>query len=385
MIRFRWGLALVILFLTGGWGSGGHRIINGGSTVHLPPPLAPLISQRTWLADSSSVPDWRRSGSNGYVAVAGEGPKHYLDVDDYPEYQTRSVPTSLATLLARYGSSRVYGNGILPWAIAEAVDTLTAAMQRRDLRKVWSTASDLGHYVADGHNPLHCTVDYNGRNALPGSTGIHSRYESSMVTRYLSSLTIEPEAVHYVEDPAAFALEFVYDAQSLVDGLYEADVAARASVGWGGSGSVPPAYLDSLWIRTGAMTRQQFQRASVALADLVYSAWVDAGSPDLLSVTGVETDAEVPSEPMLSAPYPNPFNPSTTVEFTLTQAMTVRLELVSLDGRSLGTIVEGPRSVGRHRTVVDASVHGLTSGVYFVRLTGPDGRPREVRRLLLLR
>lgn len=385
MKAFRIAAAVAFLFLAGGWGSTGHRIINGESTLHLPPEMAAFVAQRSWLADSASVADWRRSGFNGYVAVPSDAPKHYLDVDDYPEHVTRSVTTDLSVLIAQYGISRVTNNGTLPWAVGDAVDTLTAALQRRDLRKAWSTAADLGHYVGDAHNPLHCTVDYNGRASLPGSSGIHSRYESSMINRHSGSIAIAPDTAVYVADVVAFALDFIYDSQELVDTLYAADVAARADAGWNGSGTPPAAYLDALWSYSGDLTRERFQAASNALASLLYTAWVDAGSPDLSAATSVRPVDLAPATYDLLEPYPNPFNPVATVVYRLATPASIKLELVGVDGKTNAVLAEGQRPTGEHRVAVDASALRLASGLYFVRLSGVEGVRPAVRKLLLLR
>lgn len=385
MRAIRIAAAIAFLFLSGGWGSTGHRIINGEATLLLPPGMAAFVAQRSWLADSASVADWRRSGYNGYAAVPSDAPKHYLDVDDYPEHVNRSLTTDLPALIAKYGISRVTDNGTLPWAVGEAVDTLTAAMVRGDLRKVWSTAADLGHYVGDGHNPLHCTLDYNGRASNPGSSGIHSRYESSMINRHSGSIAIEPDTAVYVADVVAFALGFVYDSQELVDTLYAADAAARADAGWSGSGSAPSVYLDALWDYTGDITRERFQAASNALASLLYTAWVDAGSPDLSATTGVMTAGHEPATIDLLEPYPNPFNPEATVAYRLDASTNIRIDLVGVDGRTSAILAEGQKPAGEHRIAVDASALQLASGLYFVRLSGAQGVRPIVRKLLLLR
>jgi hypothetical protein len=378
------GLTLGAAILFGGWGSVGHRIINGGATVHLPADMASFVAKRTWLIDSSSVPDWRRSGSNGYAADPSEGPKHYLDIDDYPENATRTVPTDLAALIAQYGSARVYDNGILPWAIVWAVDTLTAQMKRGAWARVWSTAADLGHYVGDAHNPLHATVDYNGRASVTGSSGIHSRYETNMVNRFQASVTIAPRTAHYVAQPLAYAFAFIYDANRLVDSIYAADAGARQATGWSGSGSVPAAYLDSLWVRSGGLTVAQFQRATEALADLMYTAWINAGSPQPSVPAGVDREGILPVAFSLRPAYPNPFNPSTILEFTLQQSDRMRVEILSVDGRTVAVLTEGEFSPGVHQTRWDARAFGCASGVYFARLQSRSTGLASIQKLLLL-
>jgi hypothetical protein len=69
--------------------------------------------------------------------------------------------------------------------------------------------------------------------------------------------------------------------------------------------------------------------------------------------------------------YPNPFNPSTTVNFTVVQEGPVRLQLADASGRSVLTVIDGERlAAGNHARVLDAGQ--LPSGRYFLLLTAAD-------------
>jgi hypothetical protein len=122
------------------------------------------------------------------------------------------------------------------------------------------------------HNPLHLTENYNGQ--LTDNSGVHSRYESNMVSRNLSSLPFAVTNVEFeasVIDDVFDGIEVHYD---FVDDIMAADTAARAS-----AGSYNTAYYNSMWNQTGAFTQGLFQEASEAVADGWYTAWVNAGSP----------------------------------------------------------------------------------------------------------
>ena len=67
---------------------------------------------------------------------------------------------------------------------------------------------------------------------------------------------------------------------------------------------------------------------------------------------------------------PNPFNPSTTVTYTLTEAGEIELGVFSVLGQKIADIVTGYRSVGTHRAQWNAS--GRASGVYVIRLKAGD-------------
>ena len=89
----------------------------------------------------------------------------------------------------------------------------------------------------------------------------------------------------------------------------------------------------------------------------------------------------LPAEFSLGQNFPNPFNPSTTIDFTLPVSARVRLEIFDLLGRKTASLVDGERPAGHSRVTWDA--RGAASGVYFCRLTWPGGT--LTRNLMLAR
>jgi hypothetical protein len=88
---------------------------------------------------------------------------------------------------------------------------------------------------------------------------------------------------------------------------------------------------------------------------------------------GQETaDAQLRVEAFeLRAPWPNPFNPATTLSFSLPETAMVELEVLDLLGRRVSLLASGLHAAGSHRLVFDSA--GLGSGLYFVRLHTPWG------------
>ncbi|MCB9069089.1 MAG: T9SS type A sorting domain-containing protein [Calditrichae bacterium] len=77
--------------------------------------------------------------------------------------------------------------------------------------------------------------------------------------------------------------------------------------------------------------------------------------------------------------YPNPFNPATTIAFTLPQPATVQLDIFDLNGRLVTTIADGSFGVGRHQSTWDGSAaNGETGGIRGVFL--PPQRNRSFDR-----
>ncbi|MBS1260992.1 MAG: Thermophilic serine proteinase [Calditrichaeota bacterium] len=98
--------------------------------------------------------------------------------------------------------------------------------------------------------------------------------------------------------------------------------------------------------------------------------------------TGDESQRALPADYALSAPYPNPFNPSTTVTVALPEAGDVTVTVYNVAGQQVAALADGSYSAGRHAFTFDA--RELASGLYFVRATVP-GRLDEVRKLMLVR
>ncbi len=74
-----------------------------------------------------------------------------------------------------------------------------------------------------------------------------------------------------------------------------------------------------------------------------------------------------PDEFALIGAYPNPFNPATTIRYTLANADRVKLSVYDLSGCEVAILVDGYRDAGSHEVNFDAS--GLASGVYVYRLS----------------
>ncbi len=369
------GLLIIAVFLhpdAFGWGWNGHQFINRKSVYHLPGQMVLFIQDSSFFAAHASDADNR--GNPNDTSMYAESPRHYIDIDDYPNFH--NMPRSMDSLIAVYGWERVKSNGTLPWATMWNMDSLVNQLRRGDWSRAYLTASDIGHYAGDAHQPLHATKNYNG--ALTNNYGIHSRYESSMINTYINQLYMIPDTVHYISDRLDFIFDYILYSNSVVDTVLHGDTYAKIVSGWGGSGSPPPAYYTALWDYTRLTTLDQFQRATVVLASLWYTAWVDAG---LIVSTEEPPQPTTPAEFRLSQNYPNPFNPTTTISYTLPVGGTVFLTLYALDGREVATLVHENQSAGEHRVAFDAS--HLASGAYLYRLQ--LGRFEQTRKLLLLR
>lgn len=103
-------------------------------------------------------------------------------------------------------------------------------------------------------------------------------------------------------------------------------------------------------------------------------------TPDTFS-NADDTPAPLPDEFALHAPYPNPFNPTTTLNFDLPRAAEVKLQIFDVLGREIATLVSGMKSAGNHTMQWNASE--FSTGLYFVRFEAESFV--QARKLLLVK
>jgi len=124
---------------------------------------------------------------------------------------------------------------------------------------------------------------------------------------------------------------------------------------------------------------------------------IDAGNPDTPydpdntitdqgayyydQTTSVENDASLPELYLLVRNYPNPFNASTTIEYTLPFETDVDIEIFDITGRSVERFSNGCQGPGTHRITWRAT--DRPSGVYFVRIS--SGNVYNTCRMILLK
>jgi hypothetical protein len=261
-------IALILI----SWGSTGHYKINTAASLSYNAQMSQFTYWTTTLADHASDADIRKNTD------PTEAPKHYIDIDSYSEFVLQGkIPQTLDSVILLHGSTFVYNNGILPWATLICFDSLRNCFARHDWSKAVLFASDLGHYVADGHMPLHITENYDGQ--LSGNSGIHSRYESTMINAYIGQINYAGMDISVIPNVNQYIFSYLYSNYIYVDSVLAADNYAKSV---SGGSTTSTAYKTALWGETKGFTIPLFRNASHALTELIYTAWVLAGSPAMV-------------------------------------------------------------------------------------------------------
>lgn len=120
-----------------------------------------------------------------------------------------------------------------------------------------------------------------------------------------------------------------------------------------------------------------FDNLSLSMPDADYDLFV----AELGSATGINSDDKMKYEFSLSQNYPNPFNPTTKINYSIAEKAKVHLVVYDVIGRSVEVLVDEFQVAGTYS--IDFNAHGLSSGVYFYRIT--SGQFSETRKLILLR
>jgi len=357
------GLSFVLI----SWGGTGHRKISQASGLSFNIEMAQFNTWIVFLTSHASDADYRKSSD------PTEGVKHYIDIDNYNEFIiTGRIPQTLDSAVAIYGASFVNYNGVLPWATITTFDSLKSCFERRDWDKAMFFAADLGHYVADGHMPLHITKNYDGRDS--GNSGIHSRYESTMINAYISQFIYEGQETVEIQDVNKYIFDYLYSSYVFVDSVLLADDDAKKV----NSNTYSTEYKQALWNETKGFTIPLFSNASHAISELIYTAWLQAGSP--LIVTNHVFDHEAERTFSLEQIAPNPIRNSTQITFNLTQKCDVLLQILSPTGQLITTLAQGQKEKGSYSIVWKP--RNLQSGIYYVRLM--SGQYTDIKKVVLV-
>lgn len=357
---------IVAIVLLSGWGQTGHYHISQRASLSYNEHMQDFDQWTSILAAHASDADKRKSSD------PNESPRHYIDIDNYQLFnETGRIPQTLDSVIMLYGSYFVYDQGVLPWATMRTFDSLVSCFERYDWEKAVLFAADLGHYVADGHMPMHLTRNYNGQ--FTGNNGIHSRYESTMINAYISQITYGGAPAEFVEDVPEYVFEYIYQNYPYVDSILLADDYAKSVSGNTGS----QAYKQALWEYSNGFTTHLFKNASHALADLIYTAWIHAGTPELGSSS--IADPLVVQGILLRQNVPNPFATSTNIAFELLDQTDITIEIYNATGQRVAIPANGSYAAGSHR--VEWQPAETQSGIYYLILTSLQGR--QMRKMVV--
>jgi hypothetical protein len=261
---------IIILISLSGWSEKVHRKINTSSVEILPNGLKQLNQWSKDIGDHASDADLRKKSDKT------EFVKHFIDIDNYDDFiKNHRIEENFEAACAKYGKDFVIKNGTLPWSTDSTYQALVENFRMKNWNQAVLTIADLGHYVADGFMPLHTTVNYDGQ--LSDQTGIHSRFEEVMVDPYIDEISLKDTPDKKIDQVLAYVFDYLYVNNSKIEPILQADKDALRMSG----GQYNETYYRFFWEKTKLLTVKQLRKATKTLATLIYTAWIEAGKPEI--------------------------------------------------------------------------------------------------------
>lgn len=279
------------------WGFFGHRLINEYAVFLLPADMLVLFKpQISFLKEHAVDPDKRR------YAITAEAPRHYIDIDHYGEYPYDSLPRNWQQAVHKYGEDSLQKYGIVPWWVQTMLGRLTQAFKDKNQAQVLKYAAELGHYIADAHVPLHATKNHNGQ--YTDQKGIHGFWESRVPELFAEKhWDFFIGKADYIKNPGQFIWARVLESAAAVDTVlrFEKELSrefpADQKYAFEDRNGViikqySTAYSMAYDARMKGMVERRMRQSIYAVASFWYTAWINAGQPDLKTLTNKTFTAE---------------------------------------------------------------------------------------------
>jgi len=275
------------------WGTFGHEHINRSAVFALPAPLQSFFYNHIdFITQESTVPDLRKYTLNDKA----ENPRHFIDLENFGTMD--SLPATLEEAKKKYDDKFLQSNGILPWYIEEMMVKLTKAFKEKNKTEILFIAADLGHYIGDANMPLHTSANYDGQ--LTNQKGVHVLWESRLPELFGESYNYKVNEAKYITDIHKEVWRIIMRSHQLVDSvlmidqslrtknteamMYTQDASGKSMKNKYGALIFSDGYAKQFHVALNGMVERQMENSIEATANLWYTAWVNAGKPDLSSL-----------------------------------------------------------------------------------------------------
>lgn len=277
------------------WGFFAHKKINALAVFTLPAEMIGFYKKNiTYLTETSVSPDRRR------YAVKEEAPRHFIDLDSYGDSAVFKLPHYWKQAVQRFGEDSLNAKGIVPWHIVRMYERLKESLMLGDPQLILKMSAELGHYVADAHVPLHTTSNYDGQ--LTGQSGLHAFWESRLPELYFKDYDFFVGRASYIKDVTAEVWKALAVTHQALDSVLQlekklSEVKGNKKYGFETRGKqtvkvVSKSYADEYHRALNGMVERQMRASVKMIGDLWYSAWVDAGQPDIKKLIAYEPTQE---------------------------------------------------------------------------------------------
>lgn len=282
-------LLMMFVIITSGWGFLVHRTIHQLAIYELPEPVRPFFYKHMEnLVFNAPRPDIRRNEDST------EAPKHFIDFEMYGEDAAHKMPSDWQKAIRQYSEDSLVKYGYVPYHIIYMQGKLTQAFKIKNKDSILFYAADLGHYIGDAHVPLHTTVNYDGQ--LTNQKGLHSLWESMIPEIEIGKYRLySSHKAVYLKDPTAAIWKAVRTGFAMVPEILakEKEVSKtfteeqkfRVQIRRGReSKTYTSEFAKAYAAALNTSINDRLLQAADMMADFWYTAWIDAGKPELSGI-----------------------------------------------------------------------------------------------------
>ncbi|MCO6500314.1 MAG: S1/P1 Nuclease [Vicingus serpentipes] len=222
-----------------------------------------------------------------------EAVKHYIDIDRYvldEEKLFDVLPKKWKDAVEKYSEDTLKTYGIVPWHVNLMVINLTKAFEEKNVAAILRCSADLGHYVADSHVPLHTTENYNGQ--MTNQYGIHGFWESRLPELKSKDYNFITGRAVYVDSVLDDEWNSIKESFSAKDSVLSIERELNATFSkdkkytYENRGKklvkvYSEEYATAYHERLNGMVERRMVQAILKTGSYWYTAWVNAGQPNL--------------------------------------------------------------------------------------------------------
>lgn len=262
-----------------------HRKINRMAVFALPPEMISFYKKHIeYITEHAIDPDKRAR------VIAGEDVKHYIDLENYGNFPFDSLPINWNDAVKKYSEDTLKKYGVNPWWINKLIYSLQMAFKDEDIDGILYLSANVGHYIADACTPLHTTKWYDGKTFK--QKGLHSFWETCIPELEADKYNYFVGNADYIEKPQLYVWQMLQQSHEAVDTIFnienylcfnfpEDKKYAYAEKGTIVKKQFSKEYAAKFNELSNNMVERRMRFAVKAIASAWFTAWVNAGQPDL--------------------------------------------------------------------------------------------------------
>ncbi len=195
------------------------------------------------------------------------------------------------SIKAVFAKDKLTQTGILPYHLFAMQRQLTTAFLQKDKNKILKISAEMGHYLGDAHVPLHTVSNYDGQ--FTNQSGVHAFWESRLPELFADArYDFFVGRAEYIASPKEYFWNIVFESHKLADKVLQIEKEINQQFPpdkkycletQNGVAVQKPCfdYAQLYHDKLNGMVEEQMRKAIFALGSAWYTAWVDAGQPDL--------------------------------------------------------------------------------------------------------